>query len=456
MAAYKFSSTTTRHLICLATLLSLIAFMSGCALSGCTTNQVPLTAEPTTHMDTVPSDTAATEDMLKPALPSKLKGSTETVDENGIVHGITPDGIAYTVHGRDVAAAQKDRVTLAAVGDQIASDDSLFIADRNAGDIGDGVYDFSPWFYEIGPFIAQSDLRYINQETVMAGGPDGYPISGYPSFNSPDCMVDSILSVPFNMVNFATNHTYDMGTFGVERSHSIFDQHPELVVAGSYLTQQDRETVQMIERNGITFAFLAFTYGDNNYMDPAAMPNTYYSCVFDEGAIEQDVKRAQEVADVVIVSMHWGSEYTTQVNDHQRYWSQFVADLDVDLIIGTHAHCMQPVEYVTSASGKRVPCVFGLSDIVSGWTITDTILSGIFRCDFVPQEDGTITVENLMWHPTIEWSDGSHDVWVRMLENMSDAEINANTRTPDVGNDADYLYDMVTSTIVEIPIAWQR
>ena len=383
----------------------------------------------------------------------KLRGATETTDENGIIHGTTPDGIRYTVHGRGLSGAATDRVTLAAAGDQIGSADALAIADRYAGSSGDSEYSFPPWYQEVAPFIQQFDLRYVNQETVMAGNTDGYSYSGYPSFNTPDSAADAIAETGFNMVNFCTNHTYDMGTFGVERSHEVWARYPQLLIGGSYLTQENRETVHMIERNGMTFAFLAYTYGDNNYMDPSTLPNRHYACPFDKDEIAADVQRAQKVADAVIVSMHWGSEYTTQPNDQQYEYAEFLADLDVDLVLGTHAHIMQPVEYITGPSGNTIPVVFGLSDFVSGWTITDCILSGIFTCDFVRAEDGSVQVENPVWHPTIEWSDGG-DVYVRMLENMDDATIDANLRTPDVGNDSAYLRDMVHSLIVDIPSAW--
>ena len=180
---------------------------------------------------------------------NKLAGATETVDENGIVHGTTPEGIRYTVHGRGQAALQADKVTLVAVGDQIGTDNSLPLADRYAGSRGDGVYDFMPFYQEVAPVIQSYDLRYINQETVMAGADRGY--SGYPVFNSPDACADAIAQVGFNLVNFATNHTYDMGESGIERSHEVWDRYPQLLIGGSYLTQEDRETVHMIERNGM-------------------------------------------------------------------------------------------------------------------------------------------------------------------------------------------------------------
>ncbi|MBQ9953919.1 MAG: CapA family protein [Eggerthellaceae bacterium] len=381
-------------------------------------------------------------------LPAKLAGSTETVDEDGIVHGVTPDGIRYTVHGRGVSSQDAGKVTLVAAGDQIATDNSMPIADAYAGSVGDGKYDFTPFYQDVAPFIGGFDLRYINQETVMAGADRGF--SGYPVFNGPDAQARAIADVGFNLVNFATNHTYDMGLAGIERSHAVWEGYPELLIGGSYLSQEDRETVHMIERNGITFAFLAYTYGDNHYGTAANFPNSYYVCGFDKALIEQDVRRAQEVADAVIVSMHWGSEYTVEPNAQQEEYARFLADLDVDLVLGSHAHIMQPTKYVTGDTGNTVLVIYGLSDFVSGWTLTDCILSGLFTCDFVWNGEG-VDLENPVWYPAIEWSDGG-DVRVRMLKDMTEAEIDANTRTRDVGNDSKYLRDFLDAAGMEIPV----
>ncbi len=381
----------------------------------------------------------------------KLEGATETTDEHGIIHGTTTDGINYTVHGRGEAALNSDIVRLAAVGDQIATDNSMPIAERYGGGSGSQIYDFTPFYQDIAPAIQEYDLRFINQETVMAGNENGYYYDGYPMFNSPDSCADAIAAAQFNLVNFASNHSYDMGTYGIERSHQIWDQYPELIIGGSYMSEEERETVQMIERNGMTFAFLAYTYGDNSYASASAMPNTYYCTAFDKDKMTEDITRAQKVADVIIVGMHWGSEYVSAPNDQQYEYARFLADLNVDLVIGTHNHIMQPVQYITGDTGNTIPVVFGLGDFISGWTLTDTILSGMFTCDFVRNTDGTIDVTNLAWYPLIEWSNGGN-VWVRFLKDMDEATINANTRTDDVSNDYTYLVNKVNSVGMEIPV----
>ncbi|MDO4183291.1 MAG: CapA family protein [Coriobacteriia bacterium] len=387
----------------------------------------------------------------------KLDGALEQTDEHGVVYGTTPAGINYAVRGRGEAAAQADKVTLAACGDQIVSANALGIAARNFAETGNGDgYDFSFWYQETTPFVSKYDLRFINPETVTCNTAERAP-TGWPAFISPDSAVDNLAAQGYNVFNFASNHIYDYGVDAIIRTHEQeFSKYPGITVVGSYLSEESAETVHMIERNGINFAFLAYTFADNTYFqDYTAMPNYYLNRPFDYDTINADVARAKQVADVVIVGMHWGTEYVSEPNSQQYEWAEYLADMGVDLVLGTHAHIMQPVQYITGpASGHVVPVVFGLSDFVSGWTITDTILSGIFTCDFVPQADGTVAVKNPAWNPTIEWSDGSTSPYVRLLANMSADEINANTRTPDVSDDFAYLYDMIHNLITEIPIAW--
>ena len=416
---------------------------------------------------------------------ANVEAAEKTTDSNGIVHGTTEDGTNFTIvqagdataasaatsestsEGTDNAADDQNaeasssaatttqqKVSFAAVGDQVASDFALELADGYAGEAGDGKYDFKPFYQEVKPFLQQSNLRYINQETPLIGGQENYEVSGYPNFISPEACAEAIADTGFNMVNFTSNHSYDAGTEGIEYSQKVWEKYPQIVIGGSYTSQQERETVHMIESNGIRFAFLAYSYGDNSYTDVTKEPNNYYAVPFVKDDAAADIARAKKVADCIIVSMHWGEEYTAELNNDQKDWAQWLADQDVDLVIGTHAHNIQPVQYFTGSGGNKIPVVFGLGDFVSGWTITDTILSGIFTCDFVRQDTGRVSVENPKWHPTIEWSDGSGQTYVRMLENMSVDQINANTRTEDVPNSFSHVYNTTNSVISQIPVEW--
>ena len=445
------------HLGVVVALLALIA----CACIGAGVWYV-LSTPPATMDKAEPEPTFDAETLGEPSASSaaasagrsgKLEGATETTDANGIVHGTTPDGIAYLVYGRGQSGQSADKVSFAAVGDVFATTMNLPIADAYAGSTGDGQYDFEPYYRAVTNEINAHDLRFINQETPCAGTEDGRDYTGYPVFNTPDSSIHSLANVGFNIANFNSNHTWDQGEFGILRSHDLFAEHPGVMLIGSYASAEDRSTVRMVERNGKTIAFLSYCYGDNWYgTDPAAFPNTFYTCQFDKNVMAEEIARAQKVADAVVVYMHWGSEYTTEPNDEQLDYAQFLADQNVDLVVGSHAHIMQPIRYVTGTSGKKVPVVYGLSDFITGWTLTDTILSGMFSCDFV-WHDGTVSVENCAYTPAIEWSDGG-DTYVRFLKDMSTEEIDANTRTSDVDGDSGYLRNFIDALGMEVPVVW--
>ena len=382
----------------------------------------------------------------------KLVGAEETTDGNGIVHATTPDGISYVLYGRGEAAHATDAISLAAVGDVFATNMNFPILEEYGKRSGLD-YDFEPYYQGVSDEINGYDIRFINQETPCAGNEDGYEYSGYPVFNTPDSSIHALADVGFNVANFNSNHTWDMGSFGIERSHKLFAEHPGVMVVGSYDSQDDRDTVHLVERNGATIALLSYSYGDNMMGENAsAFPNQYYTCQFDKSVMQEEIERAQKVADAVVVYMHWGTEYTTEPNKQQLEYAQFLADLDVDLVIGSHAHIMQPIRYYEGPTGKQIPVVFGLSDFITGWTLTDTILSGMFSCDFT-WEDGKLVVGNCAYTPAIEWSDGG-DTYVRFLKDMTDAEIAANTRTEDVEDDVTHLRDFIDGLGMDVPVVW--
>lgn len=381
-----------------------------------------------------------------------LLSATETMDANGVVHGTTADGVSYVVYGRDQESAELGRVSFLAVGDQIGSSQALELADSYAGTVGDGAYDFWPFYQEIEPMIASADISYINQETVMAGT-EKFGYSGYPTFNTPDAAARTIDAVGFDIAGFGSNHVYDLGEYGATQTHQVWNQYPELMVVGSYESQQDRDAVHLIERGGASIAVLQYCYGDNYLGTYENFPNSYQLAGFDKDAIAAEVKRAQTVANAVVVAMHWGTEYESEPNAQQLEYAKFLADLDVDLVLGTHAHITQPITYVTGDSGNTVPVVYGMSDIVSGWDKIDTIMSGMFTCDFV-FEGGQTTLANLAWHPCIEWSDGD-DTYVRLLADMDAETVNANVRVGDCNDDALYIEQFYGALAMDVPVVWE-
>lgn len=419
------------------------------------------------------------------AAAANVEAAEKTTDANGIVHGTTADGVNFTIvtasgaqktasssgsssssaassdsatsaiaGSSTTAASSGGSVSFAAVGAQLADENVLALADANSGESGDGSYDFKPFYKEAKSFIQQSDLRLITQEGPVVGGTGNYEVSGSSKFIAPSACVDAIADAGFNLVDVATDHGYDAGNDGITSSLSLWQQHPEMVIGGSYASQAERETVHMIECDGMRFAFLSYTFGDVSYSDVSQEPNDYASVPFVQEDAEKDIERAKQVADCVIVSMHWGDENSSDLNDNQRTWAQWFADAGVGLVVGTHAHAIQPVQYFTSSSGNKMPVVFGLGDFITGSTTVDSLLSGIFTCDFVRGADGTVSAENLEWHPCMMWGDDSGDVYVRMLENLSVDQINANARVTDTTDCFKQLYTKTNSTITQISVEW--
>ena len=381
-----------------------------------------------------------------------LASAVEEVDANGIVRGVTADGVSYVVYGRGQETAEPGKVTLVAVGDQIGTTQALALADAYGGSVDDGVYDFWPFYREIASVISSFDIAYVNQETIMAGN-QRYGYSGYPTFNTPAAAAEALDDVGFDVVGFGSNHVYDLGEYGAQETHKVWDGYSDLLVAGSYASQEERDTVQLIERGGATIAVLQYCYGDNYLGTYENFPNAYHLTGFDKDAIRADVERAKSVANAVVVGMHWGTEYDSDINAQQEEYAKYLADLGVDLVLGTHAHITQPIKYVTGESGNTVPVVYGMSDIVSGWDKIDCILSGLFTCEFTFSGENA-QVSALAWHPTIEWSDGG-DTYVRLLADMDAQTVNANVRVADCDDDYAYITQTLADLGMEVPVVWE-
>ena len=281
------------------------------------------------------------------------------------------------------------RVSFVGVGDNLIHD-SIYISAEQV----DGSYDFKPMYEHVAEDIANADLAFLNQETILAG-PD-YPLSGYPSFNTPDDIAQNMVDLGFDLINGATNHTLDYDYPGAIHAINVWKQFDEIIFAGAYLDEEARNTVQTIEREGVTFSLLAYTYGTNGIQPDTDWRVAY----FDEDKIRQDIAQAKEVSDVVIVSAHWGDENTPVLNEMQLYYAQLFADLEVDVVIGTHPHILQTIEWLTGENGNEMLVVYSLGNFLAHSLEDFNTLGGIISFDFVITDEET-KVENVLFQPTV-------------------------------------------------------
>lgn len=293
-----------------------------------------------------------------------------------------------------VEEVTEDRVTFLAVGDNIGHDRVHDYGDVMEGEEGDGLYDFKPSYKNVVNQISNVDLAFINQESIIGGNELG--ISGYPAFNSPEDLAKNIVEVGFDIVNAATNHILDKGDIGVANAAQTWSQYEEVLYVGAYESQESADKIRTIERNGIIFAVLAYTYGTNGYTSSY----DYTAPLFDEAQIIKDVAAAKEISDVVIVSAHWGLEGSFELDETQKKYSQIFADEGVDLVIGHHAHVIQPVEWLEGRNGNKTLVAYGLGNFLSTMESLDNQLEGMLTLDFVRVEE-QVVIENVKFVPLI-------------------------------------------------------
>lgn len=225
----------------------------------------------------------------------------------------------------------------------------------------DGGYDFKPMLELIKPISSKYDLVYYNQETILGGVELG--LSNYPRFNSPYEVGDAFIDAGFNLVSLATNHTMDKNEQGVINSVNYWKQHKDKVVySGQWTSFEEREaeTSQIYEKNGIKYAFLSYTTWTNGLETPVG--KEYLNNVYSDEKAAADIEKVRDKADIIIVAMHWGTEYSLGVDDDQTRIAKYLSSLGVQLIIGAHPHVVEPVEFINE--GKTL-VIYSLGNFIS-------------------------------------------------------------------------------------------
>lgn len=273
-------------------------------------------------------------------------------------------------------------VKMIMVGDALIHD-RLYNTVRNE----DGSYDFKPTIQYIKPIITKYDLKYYNQETILGGAELGY--SSYPQFNSPNEVGDAFLDAGFNLVSLATNHTMDKGERGVLNSVNYWKSKKNVVYSGQWSSWDERNEVHVYDINGISYAFFSYTTWTNGLETPNG--KEYLNNVYSDEKAANDISKIRDLVDVVIVAMHWGTEYSLDVSSSQEYIANYLAGLGVDLIIGSHPHVVEPVEYINNGKtfviyslGNFLSAQYGI-DRLTGLMVEVTIKK-------VVDVDGKITV----------------------------------------------------------------
>ena len=222
----------------------------------------------------------------------------------------------------------------------------------------DGSYDFRSMLSLIKSIVFKYDLKYYNQETILGGESLGY--SNYPRFNSPQEVGNAFVDAGFNLVSLATNHTMDKGERGVINSVNYWRSKDNVVYSGQWLSQEERDSIEINEINGIKYAFFSYTTWTNGLNTPTG--KEYLNNVYSNEKAKADIDKVRDLVDVIIVAMHWGTEYYQGVDAQQVEIANYLSSLGVQLIIGTHPHVVEPVEYIND--GKTF-VIYSLGNFIS-------------------------------------------------------------------------------------------
>ena len=230
---------------------------------------------------------------------------------------------------------KEEKLSLVMVGDALLHSSLYNDAYQN------GTYNFSPQLELIKPIVQNYDLAFYNQESILGGTSLG--LSSYPTFNSPQEFGDAMVDAGFNLVSLANNHTMDKGVKAIESSCNYW-KTKDVLTAGSYCSGEEADNIQVKEKNGIKYALLAYTYGTNGISVPQDKP--YLVNLYSDEKAKADIEKVRDKVDLLIVSMHWGTEYRSEPTDEQKREAEYLSSLGVDIIIGTHPHVIEPITYI--------------------------------------------------------------------------------------------------------------
>ncbi|MEU0243459.1 CapA family protein [Streptomyces sp. NPDC006235] len=263
-------------------------------------------------------------------------------------------------HGRPAPSAVGSRgFTLVASGDVLPHST---IIDRARFDAGGTGYDFRPMLAGIRSVVSRADVALCHMETVYGANGE---YTGYPTFKSPPEVAPALATTGYDGCSTASNHTLDDGADGIRRTLDALDR-AGVRHAGSARTEEEARTVTVLRAGPAKVAHLAYTYDTNGVPLPDGQP--WAVNLIDEATVLADARAAREAgADVVVVSLHWGTEWQDAPDERQLTLARSLTAArsgsrpDIDLILGTHAHVPQAYEKV---NGTWV--IYGMGDQIAG------------------------------------------------------------------------------------------
>lgn len=357
------------------------------------------------------------------------------------------------------------KVTFTAVGDTIAHKQIYTYGAMYENNNYDFLYD------NVKEKISEADLSAVVQETPFAEDKDIYNAvaddikstsqeskikeqinrlySEYPRFASPQGIASSQEAAGFDIIACATNHMMDQGIEGIDRTYYAYKDDTN-VIGILPSDRQESENYIVISKNGITIALFDYTYGINDL----GIPSGYSNCInilSDEDKVKKDLETARQEADAVIVFVHWGEEYKSDITDYQKKWTDIFYESGVNVVIGSHPHVLEPYELIQREGGQQMLVYYSLGNFVSGQNEIERILGGMatFTISKTVTQDGmTITLTDYELEPIVTHQEKEGIYTAYFLRDYTDSLASMHRLNPSIAG-LWVLYDDETKITID-------
>jgi poly-gamma-glutamate capsule biosynthesis protein CapA/YwtB (metallophosphatase superfamily) len=364
----------------------MLAFVAGSAAPESPRNVAPAVALSVTS----PATAAAQAPAAQPPAARRAPLSSAPLSSAPLTDATTPSAPPSLAASASGAPRQ---FTVLGAGDILLHSGLWAQARKDAAAAGKSGYYFDPLFASAAPDISGASLAICHMETPY--GKAGGPFHSYPVFQVPPAIAQTIHDIGYDSCSTASNHSIDAGEAGVDRTLDALDK-AGVKHAGTARTPTEAATPDLLNAGGVTVAQLSYAYGFNGLKRPAG--KNWLANLIDVPKILADAKAARAAgAQVVIVSLHFGTEYQSAPNDQQRSVAKaLLGSPDVDLILGCHAHVVQPFEQI---NGKWV--AYGMGNQVATQPFSKPTQDGVMpRFTFTETSPGKFTVTKAEAIPT--------------------------------------------------------
>lgn len=234
-------------------------------------------------------------------------------------------------------------------------------------------------FREIYNIFNEADIAFVNLESPFHNE-GGYVTEGMVFKSEPET-IEGLNLAGIDVVSLANNHTRNRSETGLLYTFDyLLENNIDYVGAGNNFEEAHLEKI--LEKEGIKFAFLAYTYSDGANFESSVTIDDPDVAFMDVIKMKEDVERARKISDVVVVSMHAGVEYKNYPNVQQKEFAREAINSGADLILGHHPHVVQSIEKYNNGF-----IIYSMGNLVFDQMWSEETREGIIaKCRFINKD----------------------------------------------------------------------